>query len=183
MAVILLVVVSYLSGCEKPPTDEIIRAERALDKASAQNAQFYVPDPYKKAQALLEKARALVREKHYGEARKNALESLTLSNHSLLLIPESRERMRAEVQKIILVLESDTESLRTEIEKLKKRKGIRSFEKGSRIIEQWNEEFRRLKESAKTDEPYKVCEEAESVYKKFAEVKRQILEGLRSRKK
>ena len=40
--------VLFVAGCAKPPTQEIAKAEKALDEAKQKEAHLYVPDIYQR---------------------------------------------------------------------------------------------------------------------------------------
>ena len=53
LAVAVLVCIFLLSGCAKPPTEEIAKAEKALGDAKTKEADIYLEDGFKKAETAL----------------------------------------------------------------------------------------------------------------------------------
>ena len=75
LAVVMFACIVLLSGCAKPPTEEIAKAEKALEDAKAKEADIYLEDGFKKAEAALKKAKDLVTQKEYKDAKAAAEEA------------------------------------------------------------------------------------------------------------
>lgn len=69
----LLTLVSlFAAACDQPPTREILAAEAAVDKARQAEAESYVPDRFREAQAALESAHRQVEARDYRGALSSA---------------------------------------------------------------------------------------------------------------
>src|SRR4030067_774992 len=84
LIVIILVLVFFIGniGREKPPTQELENAERAVVEAKQKEADIYVPDVFSKAEETLKKAKDLMRERKYKEAKKAAEDSINLAKQA-----------------------------------------------------------------------------------------------------
>jgi hypothetical protein len=86
------------AACEKPPTDEMIKAERFIEDAERSGAAVLAPDTFGKAQEALRRAKAEVAQKRYREAEKAAEEALRLSRESLALTESRKDTMKREAE-------------------------------------------------------------------------------------
>jgi hypothetical protein len=70
LASALLAIVAAMSGgCSKPPTEEMLRAEKSVAGARDRHAQVYAPDELAAVDAEFGRARDLVAARKYDEAR------------------------------------------------------------------------------------------------------------------
>jgi len=106
------ILIGMVAGCAKPPTQEIINAEKTLDKARAQDADFYAPDVFAQAEASLKEAKDLVAAKKYDEARKSAAEAQQLAEKAAALVGPNMEKKKAEAEEMVQAIEKDMEELK-----------------------------------------------------------------------
>lgn len=101
LIIVVIAAVAFVLGCEKPPTQEIIRAEKARDEAKQNKADFYVPDLFAKAEESLMRSKLLAARKQYKEARKVAEEAERFAHQSIALVESNREKMKAEAEQML----------------------------------------------------------------------------------
>jgi hypothetical protein len=85
---VMLVVITIFSlalfvGCSKPPTEEMTKAEKAVEEAKQKEAPVYVPDLFAKAEASLQKAKDFITDKKYKEAKQVAIETEALAQQAI----------------------------------------------------------------------------------------------------
>ena len=74
---------TIFAGCAKPPTEEMTKAEKAVEEAKQKEAPVYVPDLFTKAEESLNKAKDYIVGKKYKEAKQVALETETLAKQAI----------------------------------------------------------------------------------------------------
>jgi len=99
-------------GCAKPPAEEIAKAEKAVDEARAKEANVYVEDVFKKAEAALKKAKDLVTQKEYKEAKAAAEESTTLAQQAVSQVEAGKAKMKADAEQMINEVRATTNELK-----------------------------------------------------------------------
>jgi hypothetical protein len=99
-------------GCAKPPTEEITKAEKAIEEARAKEANVYVEDVFKKAEAALKKAKDLVTQKEYKEAKAAAEEAATLGQQSASQVEAGKAKMKADAEQMITEVQAATNELK-----------------------------------------------------------------------
>jgi hypothetical protein len=112
LAVAVLVCVALLSGCAKPPTEEIAKAEKALEDAKVKEADMYLEDGFKKAEAALKKAKDLVTQKVYKEA-KAAAEAASSGAQLLSSQAEAaKAKMKTDAEQMLSDAQAQTNELK-----------------------------------------------------------------------
>jgi len=109
---ILIIFLALLSGCAKPPTEEMEQAAQAIAEAKQKEADLYVEDAFKKAEEALQRARDLVAEKEYKDAKTAAIEAARLAKHARSMIESNKEKMRQDTEQML-------EKVRTSIDEAK----------------------------------------------------------------
>ena len=113
VAIILLFCTALLSGCAKPPTEEIAKAEKALEEARAKEVNLYLEDIFKKAEADLKKAKDLVTEKKYKEAKDAAEEAAAGLQRALSQVESAKAKMKADADQLAAEIRSATNELKS----------------------------------------------------------------------
>jgi hypothetical protein len=90
-----------LAGCSKPPTEEMKKAEQALEEAKQGGAAAYAEDAFKKAEESLNKAKEQVTAKNYKEAVKTLAEAVTLSQDATKAVEAGKAKMKEETGKLV----------------------------------------------------------------------------------
>lgn len=90
-----------LIACAKPPTEEMIKAEKAIDEARQNEANTYAQDTYIKAEKSFARAKELVAVMKYDEARSAAGEAYLLAEQAITVSEVNKEKIRTESLKLI----------------------------------------------------------------------------------
>jgi hypothetical protein len=108
----VLVCIIILPGCTKPPTEEIAKAEKALEGAKAKEADSYLEDGFKKAEAALKKAKDLLAQKEYKDA-KSAAEAAS-SGAQLLSsqVDAAKAKMKTDAEQTLQEVKAQTNELK-----------------------------------------------------------------------
>ena len=112
LILILIFFLALLSGCAKPPTEEIDQSAQAIAEAKLKEADLYVEDTFKMAEAALQRARDLVAEKEYKDAKTAAIEADRLAKHARSMIKSNKAKMRQDTEQML-------EKVRTSIDEVK----------------------------------------------------------------
>jgi hypothetical protein len=120
--------VSYITGCAKPPTQEMAKAEKAVEEAKQKEAHLYVPDIFKQAENLLKNAKDLVVNKNYKEAKKAAEETVQISQQAIAMIEQSKAKMKVEAEQLMEGVQKDLEEFKIMAAKAIKKKVFASSE-------------------------------------------------------
>lgn len=106
-----------LFGCEKPPTDAIIRAERLIEDARKGEADIYAFEVILKADKAIKKAKDLVAAKKYGEAKKSAADAVQHAQEAITLAKSEKERLTEEAENMMRQIGEMLGELRQQSEK------------------------------------------------------------------
>jgi hypothetical protein len=98
---IALVSASLLTGCAKPPTQEVEKAEKAIADARQKEADLYVQDEFRKAEETLKKAKELIAVKKYKEAKAAAEESANSALMAVSLVETNKTALKEEAEKMV----------------------------------------------------------------------------------
>ncbi len=115
-SILSIAFVIVLSGCasKNPPLDKISSAESAINRASDNKAQIYAPLELKIAKEKLEKAKTLLKDKKYEDAKMIAEEAKVDAE-----LAEEKSRTK-ETQKIAQEILDSINALKEEIERLRR---------------------------------------------------------------
>ena len=102
LPLILIVCLALLSGCARPPTEEVETAVKTIAEAKQKEADLYVEDVFKKSQEALQRAHDLIDEKEYKEAKTAALEATRLAQQALSMVEANRAKMLEDTEKMLL---------------------------------------------------------------------------------
>jgi hypothetical protein len=122
LAAAVLVCIFILSGCAKPPTEEIAKAEKALEDAKAKEADVYLGDGYRKCDAALKKAKDLVTQKEYKAAKTAAEEASSCMQLLSSQVDAAKTRMKADAEQMLQEAKEQTNELKTLVADAVKRK-------------------------------------------------------------
>jgi F0F1-type ATP synthase membrane subunit b/b' len=98
---ILIIYLALLSGCAKPPAEEMEHASQAIAEAKQKEADLYVEDAFKKAEDALQRARDLISEKEYEDAKTAAIEAARLAKHARSMVESNKAKMREETEQML----------------------------------------------------------------------------------
>jgi hypothetical protein len=134
IAIILLFCTALLSGCAKPPTEEIAKAEKALEEATAKEVNLYIEDAFKKAEADLKKAKDFVVEKKYKEAKSAVEEAASALQLALSQVDAAKAKMKSEADQMARDVQAATNELKGSVAEAVKQKAAISREEAQGLI-------------------------------------------------
>jgi len=136
---VLMVVLSFalLSGCAKPPTEEITKAETAVAEAKQKAADLYVQDVFAKAEESLKKAKDLVTAKEYKEAKEVAEETARIAQQSVSMVEANKAKMKQEAEQMVKDIQGAMTELKTSVAMAIKKKAQINREEIQGMIGKW----------------------------------------------
>lgn len=136
---VLMVVLSFalLSGCAKPPTEEITKAETAVAEAKQKAADLYVQDVFAKAEESLKKAKDLVAAKKYKEAKEVAEETARIAQQSVSMVEAHKAKMKQEAEQMVKDIQGAMAELKTSVAMAIKKKARINREEIQGMIGKW----------------------------------------------
>ena len=143
---ILMVPITILSSCAKPPTEELAQAEKAIEEAKQKEADLYAQDPFLKAQESLKKAKDLVAAKKYDEAKKAAEETANFAKQAIPLVEKNKATMKAEAEQMAQDVQKALEELRAQMAKSGKRMARNEAKSVNEMIKKWETDLASIKE-------------------------------------
>ena len=139
--VIVILILVLLIGREKPPTLEVENAEKAVAEAKQKEADIYVPDIFSKAEESLKKAKDLMREKKYKEAKKAAEETINLAKQAISQVETNKSKMKAETEQMISGIRKEIDEIKGLVEKPRKRMTKRERKELEELIQKWEKDL------------------------------------------
>jgi hypothetical protein len=146
---ITMVVLSFtlLTGCAKPPTEEMAKAEKALEEAKQKEAPAYVPDLFKNAEESLKKAKDYITSKKYKEAKQAAIETETLARQAIAGIETAKAKIKAEAEQVAQDVGKGIDDLKAFAAGVEKKKALAAArEEVKEILAKWEADFASIKE-------------------------------------
>jgi hypothetical protein len=146
---ITMVVLSFtlFTGCAKPPTEEMAKAEKALEEAKQKEAPAYVPDLFAKAEESLKKAKDYVANKKYKEAKQVAIETETLGRQAIAAIEAAKAKIKTEAEQVAQDVQKGIDDLKALITGAEKKKALAAArEEVQGLITKWEADFASIKE-------------------------------------
>ncbi|HUJ88995.1 MAG TPA: hypothetical protein VLX12_02280 [Syntrophorhabdales bacterium] len=122
LAVAVLVCIFLLPGCTKPPTEEIAKAEKALEGAKTKEADIYLEDGFKKAETALKKAKDLMTQKEYKDAKTAAEEASSGAQLLSSQVDAAKAKMKTEAEQMLQEVKAQTNELKALVADAVKRK-------------------------------------------------------------
>ncbi len=110
---IALMSASLLTGCAKPPTQEVEKAEKAIADAKQKEADLYVQDEFRKAEGTLRKAKELIAVKKYKEAKAAAEESANSALMAVSLVETNKTAMKEEAEKMVQEIQQSLDEIKS----------------------------------------------------------------------
>jgi predicted S18 family serine protease len=167
---ITVVVLSFalFTGCAKPPTEEMTKAEKALEEAKQKEAPTYVPDLFTKAEESLKKAKDYVANKKYKEAKLVAIETETFARQAIAGIGAAKAKMKADAEQLAQDVQKGIDDLKALVAGGEKKKALAAVrEEIQGVVTKWETNLTSIKEKLQsktreaTDELRAMKEEVE----------------------
>lgn len=163
-----LVILFFLPSCEKPPVDDVIRAEKALKEARDAGAGRYATVQFGKADEALARARHLIRSKQYKEAARSAKLAEGYARQAADHVPMAKEEYR---KRSFAVLSEMDEKLAGSRQLPGKVRNRRTKKKAESLVDpfiaKWGAQIGSLREKAQNEEPLETYNTAEALKKDF----------------
>ncbi len=148
----LVLFCSVILGCAKPPTEEIIKAEKAVDEARQKEAALYVQDVFTKAEESLKKAKDFVAVKKYKEAKVAAEETVKLAQQAVSLVEPNKVKMKEEAEKLMQEVQKELDDLKTSVAKAIKKKAPINREEIQNMIGKWEVDMATIKDKLQSQQ-------------------------------
>lgn len=145
----IMVVLSFtiFAGCTKPPTEEMTKAEKALEEAKQKEAPAYVPDLFMKAEASLKKAKDYIAAKKYKEAKPVAIETEALARQAISGIEVAKTKIKSEAEQAAQDIQKGIDDLKGLVAGAEKKKALATArEEVQSVITKWEADFASIKE-------------------------------------
>jgi predicted S18 family serine protease len=139
VVVILILLLFLFFGREKPPTQELANAEKAVAEAKEKEADLYAQDLFSKAEDSLKRAKDLNQEKKYKEAKKAAEETVTLAREAMTQGESNKAKMKADIEQMILEVRKKIDELKTILAKSPKKMGPQEKRELQALIQKWED--------------------------------------------
>jgi hypothetical protein len=130
-----------LAGCSKPPTEEMAKAEKAIEEAKAKESNLYAEDAFKKAEESMNKAKGFVTEKKYKEAKEAAIETVSLAQQAVTGVDAGKAKMKEEAEKNAQELQAGLDDLKKDVVDAIKKKLPVPKEEVQAAIGKWEVDF------------------------------------------
>lgn len=147
---VVLILQVFLFGCSKPPTEEMIKAEKALEQAKQKEADIYAQDVYNKTEKTYKKAKELVSAKSYKEAGAVAKEVPLFAQQAIALSESNRQTLKTESERIIEDVQMKIDAMKSIAPKLFKRKDAQRRKQLQEMIQKWEADLAEVKNQLKT---------------------------------
>jgi ElaB/YqjD/DUF883 family membrane-anchored ribosome-binding protein len=138
----VLIIAVFVGSCAKPPTEEMLRAEKSLESARMRGADLYAADEVETAEAKFELAKKLVASRLYDEARAVAAEVEGMAHQAVTLAGMRKEELKVEVDQMIDDLREELGELRLQTEGLSGRKTAERRRKNLERLAAWEAEIK-----------------------------------------
>lgn len=119
LAAFLLGALLFFPACGKPPTQELLDADNAVNAAILAGAEDYAPAELKIAQDALAEANTKLENKDYQGAKEAALEAKAKAEGASTAIEENKLTLMAEAESLLNALKPEVAGLQSAAAKLK----------------------------------------------------------------
>jgi predicted S18 family serine protease len=143
---ILIMAIFTLGGCAKPPTQEITQAERAVEEATQKEANLYAQDLLQKAQESLKKAKDLVTQKKYDEAKKAAEESANFAKQAIPATEQNKAKLKAAAEQMVPEIQQALDELKARVAKSGRRLARNEANEINEMLKKWETDLVGMKE-------------------------------------
>jgi len=144
---ILILSFGIFAGCAKPPTEEMAKADKAFADAKQKEAPVYVPDLFAKSEEMLKKAKGLVDEKKYKEAKQAVIDAEASVQQAIAGIDAAKAKMKADADKLVQDVQKAIDDLKAAVAAAPKKKiPAKTLEEIQGAIAKWETDFTGIKE-------------------------------------
>ena len=152
LGVLIFLSAFVLAACSKPPTEEMAKAEKAIQDAKQTGAPAYVPELFAKAEASLQKAKDHVAEKSYKEAKQIAIETEALGQQAAAVVGPAKAKMKADAEQAVQDVQKTIDELKSAVEGAAKKKPLATArDEATALITKWEADLTAVKEKLQAD--------------------------------
>ena len=145
--VMILLSLVVFAGCSKPPTEELAKADKAMEDAKQKEAPAYVPDLFKKAEEMLKKAKDYVTEKKYKEAKQAAIDAEVAFQQAIAGIEAAKAKMKGEAEQAVQDVQKAIDELKATVAAMAKKKPLaKAAEEAKEVVAKLEADFAAAKE-------------------------------------
>ncbi|MDR2017507.1 MAG: hypothetical protein LBQ00_01285 [Syntrophobacterales bacterium] len=138
---------AVFTGCAKPPTEEMAKAEMAMEDAKQKEAPAYVPDLFAKADESLQTGKDLVAGKKYKEAKEAFIESEGLAQQAISGVEPAKAKMKTDAEQSIQEVQKTIDEVKALVEGAQKKKALAAqCEEYQALITKWETDLTSVKE-------------------------------------
>jgi hypothetical protein len=144
---LLIVTFALFTGCAKPPTEEMSKAEKAVEDAKQKEAPVYAPEQFAKADESLKKAKELVTAKKYKEAKQAAMEIEGLAQQAIAGVEPTKAKMKTDAEQLAQDVQKIIDETKAAVEKAAKQKAVAKIrDEAKEMIAKWEKDLAAAKE-------------------------------------
>lgn len=186
----VLILYSVLSACAKPPTEEMIRAEKTIEDARQKQADIYAPEMFGKAEGSFQEAKELVSARKYEQARQKAIDTVKLAEQAgtVAVVNKEKERQRVmALQEEAAGLRQDIRNAIDEMRSLEKsafrRRSLKKYEELQERISAWEAVIANSSDDPQEDRMRQITNELKQLLEEIGAAKQEVQSALIKRKK
>jgi hypothetical protein len=142
---VFVLITILLTGCAKPPTQEMANAEKAVSEAMQKEANIYAADIFSKAEESLKMAKDLLAQKKYKEAKKAAEDAVALSQQAVSQVEANKSKMKAETEQMVSDVQKGIAEIKALLAKSPAQLGPRERKETQELIRKWEKEMGNIK--------------------------------------
>jgi hypothetical protein len=146
LSVIVAFSFALMMGCAQPPTEEITKADKAIEEAKAKEANLYAEEAFMKAEGALKKAKDQVTAKQYKEAKQAAIDAVNLVQQAIAGVEAGKTKMKEDAAKIAADVEKALDDLNTDVAAAIKKKFTVPREEVQAAIGKWGVDLAMVKD-------------------------------------
>lgn len=174
---IALLILSFgISGCSKPPAEEMAKADKAIEEAKQKEAPVYVPDLFAKAESSLKQAQDYIAGKKYKEAKQAAMETEISAQQAIAGIEAAKAKIKTEAEKFAEDIQKEIDDLKNTISTTPKKKiPAKTIEEIQAEIIKWETDFTRIKEKLQGPKLKEASDELKKLSEQLSAKKEEII--------
>ncbi len=183
MMLFLIFIHILLFGCAKPPTEEMIKAEKAIDEAKQVQADIFANEVFMRAEESFQSAKESVAERKYEEARLIALDTYHLARQSVTIASVNKENIVNETEHGIQDIRVTIDELKSiEAQSFSKRASIQ-YDELQEILTKLETELGNIREKLRNNEVMAARDDLKSLNSEIQGLKQEVSVSLKAKKK
>jgi hypothetical protein len=173
---VFLLIASFtiITGCSKPPTQEIAKAEKAVDEAKQKEADIYASDIFKSAEESLKKAKEFVINKSYKEAKQAAEETVMTVQRAIVLVETNKVKMMAQAEEMLQDVQKEIDEFKSSAAKAIRKKALTDRKEIQGLIGKWEIDLLNIKDKLQKQQAKQAYDDINTVKEQVADQKRVI---------